>query len=118
MLVRGWVDCAGNRPYLRSEEELKAYDTRRRRGDMARDPLSDEEKNEPSFENLLKDMQGNAKKPRSCRTLWLQLRTIFKKIRLLIKRQRDNKLVHVSTGCCRHLDACMLGHACGYVQAQ
>lgn len=98
MLVKGWVDEAGKRRLFRTLEELQAYDARRRSpGGVPKDPLTQEEADQPSFEELRKRMQGNSRRPRSCRTLWLQLKTLFKmkKIRQLLKRQRNSKMVQV-----------------------
>ena len=98
MLIRGQIDSSRCKRPIRSVEELQAYDKKRRSPEgVPQDPLTREERDAPSFEELRKEMQGNSKKPTSCRTLWLQLKSLFKlkKIRQRLKRQRDAKMVQV-----------------------
>lgn len=102
MLIRGWVDSSGQWRHFRNVEELQAYDARRRADPQGKgvpkDPLTPAEMDKPSFEELRKQMQGNSTRPRSCRTLWIQMKTLFpklRKVRQLLKRKRDSKMVQV-----------------------
>ena len=127
MLIRGQIDSSGCKRPFRNVEELQAYDKQRRgEGGVPLDPLTRAEQDAPSFEELRKQMQGNSKKPTSCRTLWLQMKTLFKlkKTRQRLKRQRDAKMVQVCASVRRRsasaqqLTIGTRGHFCACARSQ